>query len=338
MGASGSRWGGPTPEGGADVPVEWRFAAGDVARMRFAFSPLWELVSSLRVLRDPAAHSVHLPWLRAVRPRLAGLDLTELFALVPVRGYLPDFLTPPPDTPLPDFAAELDRVRRTPPETAMEELACVRSADPEALQRFGTDPEAGIRRVADTLRAYWKLAFEEFWPKVYGLLEADVMWRSRILATGGVRELFADLHESVTWHGDRLVAMRDCDYSGPINGDGLLLVPSAFHWPDTAIMFEPYQPLLCYPARGVGTLWTSGRPCTSGGLGALIGRTRADILTALEEPASTSALARRMELTPGAVSQHLSVLSGGGLVTRRRMGREVLYRRTPIGDALVSSA
>ncbi|MCC5578893.1 winged helix-turn-helix transcriptional regulator [Microtetraspora sp. AC03309] len=320
------------------MTIEWRFGPGDVARLRFAFSPLWEVVSSLRVLRDPAGHSLHLPWLRVVRPRLAGLDLTELFALVPMRGYLPDFLTPPPDTPLPDFAVELETVRRTRPRTAAEEVACVRSSDPETLRRFAKDPEAGIQRVADTLRAYWRLAFEEFWPKVYGLLEADVMWRSRILATGGVRELFADLHEAVTWHGDRLMIDKCHDFAGPISGDGLLLVPSAFYWPGVAMMHEPYQPLVYYPARGVGNLWTSGRPCTPGGLGALIGRTRADILTALEEPASTSALARRMELTPGAVSQHLSVLSGGGLVTRRRMGREVLYRRTPIGDALVSSA
>ncbi|WP_066936327.1 DUF5937 family protein [Microtetraspora fusca] len=318
------------------MSIEWWFAPGDVARLRFAFSPLWELVSSLRVLRQPGRHSVHLPWLRAVRPRVAGLDLSELYSLVPMRGYLPDFLTPPPDTTLPDFAAELERVRRTRPATALEELAHVRSPDPEALRRFADDPEAGIRRVSDTLWHLWTVAMEEFWPRVYGVLEADVMRRSRILATGGVQEVFADLHDSVTWYGDRLVAAKEWNHSGPITGDGLLLVPSAFHWPEVAIMCEPYQPLLCYPAWGVGTLWTTGRPCTSGGLSALIGRTRAGILTALEEPVSTSALARRMDLTPGAVSQHLTVLSGGGLVTRQRMGREVLYRRTSMGDALVS--
>ncbi|MFC7643660.1 hypothetical protein ACFQX6_24940 [Streptosporangium lutulentum] len=86
-----------------------------MAGVRFAFSPIWELVASLRTLRDPARHSLHLPWLRAVRPRLADLDLSELFALVPLRGYLVDFVTPTPETPMPDFAADLDRVRRTPP-------------------------------------------------------------------------------------------------------------------------------------------------------------------------------------------------------------------------------
>src|SRR5262249_36823356 len=50
---------------------------------------------SLIVLRAPASHALHLPWVRATRPLAAGLDLSELFALVPVRGDTADFLAPP---------------------------------------------------------------------------------------------------------------------------------------------------------------------------------------------------------------------------------------------------
>jgi DNA-binding transcriptional ArsR family regulator len=320
------------------VTIEWWFGPDDVARLRFAFSPMWELVSSLRVLRAPARHPLHLPWLRAVRPRLRDVDMSELFALVPVTGYMPDFLTPPPDTPLPDFMAELDRVRRTPPDQASDEVAWTQSADAEAIARFQEDPAGGVQRAADRLHEYWEIAFEEFWPAIHGLLEADVLWRSRRLATGGVRELFGDLHASVTWQGDRLITAKSHDHAGSVGGEGLVLVPSAFNWLDVAIMYEPYQPMLSYPARGIGTLWSSGAPCTPGALSALIGRSRARILTALEDLASTTALARRLELTPGAVSQHLAVLSDGGLVTRRRLGREVLYGRTSMGDALVRGA
>ncbi|GII60082.1 transcriptional regulator [Sphaerisporangium krabiense] len=318
------------------MSVQWRFAADDLARLRFAFSPMWELVASLRVLHAPARHSVHLPWLRAVRPRLGALDLAELLALVPAHGYMADFLTPPPDTPLPDFAAELDRVRQAVPEMAAEEAGRVDTPDRQAIARFRDDPVAGVRRVAGTLAAYWELALAEFWPRVYGLLEADVMWRSRRLATGGAHELFADLHPGVHWHGDRLTTTTGgCGHSGGLGGDGLLLVPSAFRWPDIATMTEPYQAMLVYPARGIGTLWDDGPPPAPEALASLIGRTRAQLLLSLRDPASTTALARRMSLTPGAVSQHLSVLSGNGLVARRRLGREVLYRRTPTGDALV---
>ncbi len=315
--------------------VEWIFAPDDVARIRFAFSPIWELVASLRVLRDPARHSLHLPWLRAVRPRLAGTDLSELFALVPLHGYIVDFVTPTPQTPMPDFSAELDRVRRTPPERAAGEAARVSGTDPRVVERFLADPEAGVARCADILERYWETAFAEFWPRIYGLLEADVLRRSRQLATGGARELFADLHPNVRWLGDRLVVARRWSHSSSLGGDGLVLVPTSFSWPDVTVMVEPYQPMLIYPVTGAGTLWTSGPPPAPGALAALLGQTRAQILTALADPVTTSALARRMALTPGAVSQHLKVLVDGGLATRRRLGREVVYRRTPVGDSLV---
>jgi DNA-binding transcriptional ArsR family regulator len=65
-----------------------------------------------------------------------------------------------------------------------------------------------------------------------------------------------------------------------------------------------------------------------------MGATRARILTALDAPQSTTELAAQLGLTPGAVSQHLSVLTKAGLAARRRDRRVVLYARTELGDAL----
>jgi DNA-binding transcriptional ArsR family regulator len=45
-----------------------------------------------------------------------------------------------------------------------------------------------------------------------------------------------------------------------------------------------------------------------------------------------------MSVTPGAVSQHLSVLLDAGMVTRSRVGRLVLYRRTRSGDMLADAS
>lgn len=101
-------------------------------------------------------------------------------------------------------------------------------------------------------------------------------------------------------------------------------------------MIEPYQPTISYPARGIATLW-EGAPPTSDALIALIGRTRAHLLIALAEPVSTTKLARQLSITPGAASQHLSVLLDAGLATRSRVGRLVLYRRTQSGDALTEA-
>jgi DNA-binding transcriptional ArsR family regulator len=44
--------------------VELFFTTEDVARTRFAFSALGETVQSVRVLRDPGAYPIHVPWIR----------------------------------------------------------------------------------------------------------------------------------------------------------------------------------------------------------------------------------------------------------------------------------
>ncbi|MFE7558479.1 hypothetical protein [Kitasatospora sp. NPDC057500] len=43
---------------------------------------------------------------------------------------------------------------------------------------------------------------------------------------------------------------------------------------------------------------------------------------------------RRASRAPSAVSQHLRVLRAAGLPARARDGRQVLYRRTALGDRL----
>lgn len=316
--------------------IEWRFTPEDVARIRFAFSPLWELVLSLVVLRAPAQHSLHLPWVRSVRPRLTGLDLSELFALTPVRGIVADFLSPPPTSPLPDFAAELELIRDTPKKRILADITDVPGIPKTIAARIREDPRAAVNRVANSLQAYWDLALAEFWPRIQALLEADVMWRSRRLAIGGAHALFEDLHETVTWQGDRLSATDPWQYRGSLSGEGLLLVPSAMAWPSVRKMVEPYQPVIAYPVRGIATLWETGDPPSSEALRALLGRTRAQLLTALAEPSSTTVLAGRLAITPGAVSQHLSVLRASGLVSRTRVGGSVLYGRTTRGDTLVT--
>lgn len=316
--------------------IEWSFESEDVARLRFAFSPLWEAINSLIVLRAPAAHALHMPWIRETLPKVVELDLTELFALVPVRGPTADFLDPPPTSPLPQFDAELEAVRRTPPERVIAELREVPGLPPAVARRIRRDPAAAVARLADALQAYWKTALADHWPRIQALLEADVLWRSRRLTQGGASALFDDLHETITWYGDRLTAADPYEYSGALSGQGLLLVPAVMPWPNVRKLIEPYQPTLVYPVRGILALWESGAPPAPDALAALIGRTRASLLAALAQPAATTDLAKRLSITPGAVSQHLAVLHDCGLVARSRVGRSVLYRRTRNGDMLLS--
>jgi len=92
-----------------------------------------------------------------------------------------------------------------------------------------------------------------------------------------------------------------------------------------------------YAARGAGRVWECGPDAeTADALGALLGRTRATILTRLAIPLSTTQLARELEQSPATISQHLSILRRNGLLTSWRSGRSVLYRRTPLASSFVA--
>ena len=72
--------------------------------------------------------------------------------------------------------------------------------------------------------------------------------------------------------------------------------------------------------------------------GALADPTRRQVLSSLaEQPGLTaSRLAGELPMTRQAVSKHLHALSGAGLVTARREGRETRYTITPapLADAM----
>ena len=191
--------------------IAYRFGRDDLLRTRFAISPLFELVGSVRVLRDPGAHSVHLPWVREARARLEGLDYALLEALDPGHGpYAPDFVAPPPRTPLPDVGEELARVRATPPERVRLELGwAFEGAEPPAIARpLLEDTERALDGLVALMAEYWERAMAPWWQAVSAVLEADIRQRSRHLAGGGALELFAGLHPDVRWEDGALIVDR----------------------------------------------------------------------------------------------------------------------------------
>jgi DNA-binding transcriptional ArsR family regulator len=318
--------------------IRFEFAFEDLVRTRLAISPMWETAAAIRAQRKPELISLHLPWIKRVRPAIADLDLSLAFALLPPRGYIADFLTPPPSTPLAQFEDELELVRST----SAEQIV----ADVETLQRFNPgpdllpfldDPVGSVAALAESLEEFWHRAIEPDWPRIRSLLEADVMYRSRLLSEGGVERLFADLHPDVSWCDGAIEVKMECAEEAQLDGRGLLLVPSAFSCHRTSAMTEPpWQPTVVYPARGVGLLWEA-TPAPDGALIKVVGRSRAQLLTDLDAPRSTSDLAERLGMTPGGVSQHLTALRDSGLVSSRRHGRQVLYCRSQLADELVGT-
>jgi DNA-binding transcriptional ArsR family regulator len=325
--------------------LDLEFSTGDLARTRFACSPLWECVAALRALRQPAAHALHRPWLAVAAPRVAELRSSERIALLdalvpPPPRALPSFLAPTPAVPSPDLDDELAALRAVPAEEVRAELDRTRGVRTASLRELYAHPSSGLDRLAGEIRAFWEAALAEDWPRVRALLEADVLYRAREQTDGGPARLFNALDPAIRWRGDTL-SIRLVHHSAAqrLDGRGVVLVPSAFAWPRVLVKTGPVWPVTVrYPPRGVGLLWTTDRPAAPDALAGVLGATRAMLLTALASPASTTELARRLRLSPGAVSQQLTALRAAGLVTARRSGRYVLYTRTAVADAFLTAA
>src|SRR5919109_642384 len=194
------------------------FTADDLARTRFACSPLWEAIESLRMRQDQAAAVVHAPFIRASARRLDGFDdLGELLLLVPPHGYIPDFLTPPPVEALPSIEAEFELLRATPVERVRTEVA----------RAYLERPAWALDRLVDLLAEYWQRALEPEWPRVRALLEREVSERARQQALHGTGSLLGDLHPAISWRSGTL-RLRRARRPGRVElaGRGLSVIPN----------------------------------------------------------------------------------------------------------------
>ncbi len=318
---------------------ELAFSTVDLALTRFAISPMWQVVTSFRLLIGGSAHPVHARWIEQVRPRLAACGLASgwLAELVPVEGYLADFLTPLPADHAGTLAAELAAIRATPAPLVVADLDILGHTGGRT-RALRCNPEARLARVTEEIEAYWEIALAPYWARIRALLEADVFRRMRQVAERGSAHLLNDLHTTLKWDDNTLrMVRRYCGLSRAKTGPGLVLVPSAFATRVLTWSRQEVSPQISYPARGVGTLWEHRPVPRAEGVAAVIGRSRTMLLTELETPASTTDLARRTGISAAAVSQHLTALRGAGMVSAHRAGRSVLYARTAVAESLLVS-
>ncbi|KDN86024.1 DUF5937 family protein [Kitasatospora cheerisanensis] len=318
--------------------LTWKFSAQDLARTRFAHSPLCELATSVEVLKDPGRSAVHLPWIREARARLAGVSWELLSQLVRLPTlYVPDFLTPVPTAGSPTLDEQLVRLAALPAAAVRRDLGRMEGEPPPLVAELARDPEAGLARLVGELRAYWAAAIAPSWTRIERLVEGEILRRARQLAAGGPAGLFADLHPSVSWEHDLLrIGHRHFDADRRLDGErGLVLVPTVFAWPGVFSQLNPpWQPGLIYPPRGVATLWEAEAAGTPEGLARVLGRARVRLLAELDVPATTTELAARTGLSAPTVSHHLHALHAAGLAARHRTGRTVLYLRTAAAELL----
>jgi DNA-binding transcriptional ArsR family regulator len=329
----------------------------DLAATRFAISPLSETVRAVQLLGGRDTPAVNAPWGRWARRELGWrpLRLPRLWPLI-VNGLptYPEFLVPAPEVRMPGFAAELARLRATPAMSVRASLHRVWEGHPwpESARELAARPRESLAEIAAELGECHDRLIAPHWERIRPVLEADIAYRAGLLAGGGARSLFSDLHPDLRWSGGTLM-LTDTDQGPPVfkimlGPDGVVLMPSVFNWPQVSLSrATSTQTIMLYPARGAATVWEGGAWAGSAWAGegggreeaaeALLGAPRVRLLAALRSPATTTALARRLGVTPSAVSQHLAVLHRGGLVDKRRSGRAVLYQTTALGLALLGA-
>ncbi|MCP2322619.1 DNA-binding transcriptional ArsR family regulator [Hamadaea flava] len=318
------------------MAVTLRFSPDDLLRCRFAVSPMLETVSAVRLLSPSEDPGPHRRWLSTVDRQ--SLDLRPLHLLLPRRGYAPDFLSPPPSGRAARFADELRAVATTDHQQIRRELRRSLADTPGAMESptgrlLLGEPARVLAMLVELLRRAWEVLVEPVWPQVRGLLDADVSFQSRRLAEGGLDRLFAELHPRLRWGNGVLTREYGDDDHRDLQGEGLILVPSAFKWDQVVVIVDPpWQPAVVYPARGLGTLWQPPASDRQAALGRLMGKTRAALLADLGSPTSTTVLAHRHALAAGTISEHLTVLRDAGFVVGERHRHEIRYRRTPLGE------
>ncbi|MFD8631759.1 ArsR/SmtB family transcription factor [Streptomyces sp. NPDC059533] len=323
--------------------LRFEVSVEDLLRSRFALSPAMDLCFLLRSL---AGQGQPLPraWATRLLPAFERLRReSELDAVLALHTQQsgPNFVAPPPRGLNQTWADDLAVIRATPLEAARLEIA-TNATGPSARDprvRAVLDSPDAVSRIAEAMDRAWHELLAADWPQLRAICERDVVHRVGVIGEHGWVTTIESLHPGIASRagGIEIGFLRGGTLR--LAGDGLLVIPSVFVGHVAAHMEDPWPRTLIYPARGTVALWgeqeTVPRPDA---LTALVGRARARLLLALDAPASTSHLARSLAMAPGAVGDHLAILRGAGLLVRARSGRSVLYRRSPLGEALVAGS
>ncbi|MER5768212.1 ArsR/SmtB family transcription factor [Streptomyces sp. NPDC001985] len=335
------------------------FTGDDLARVRMATRPdaLWETILSFHRLRERRRAQMFGEWRTETRTRLNG-ETSLLSALVPPRGYFPDFLTPREGSG--GLEAGLEAIRGTAPGRLHSELALVTAAagtTPEQKSDRTTERPAEraaeragrlaglaegraepLARLLSVLRSYHRAAIEPYWAHIQARVEADRAVRGRALLDGGTAELLGSLPPVLRWRAPVLESDYPVDREVTLDGRGLLLQPSFFCRGTPVVYRDPsLPPVLVYPAAHSPepAFGESAGTALGPSLGRLVGHTRSAVLQAIRYGCTTSELARRAGVSLASASQHAAVLREAGLVLTLRHGNAVLHTLTPLGAALL---
>lgn len=315
----------------------------DMTEIRFAYSPLIEMVTSYKVYSRSNTDARFRPWIEEAREALSHVDLPYMNDLIFGGSYIPDFVTPTPLTTRESIEVVLESVLETPEDIVRSNIktAIGFSGETAIRQQFLAYPRESLFCLVEELRLYWQRALSRHWSRINAVLEGDILYRARRLALEGTNGLFEDLSPTMTFQPGRIVISKPQQACDPfqdtsLRGNGLQLVPVVFSKSDIMWQIDSdWHPMLIYNARGTGLWWQPAKDSNQA-LELTLGAGRASVLQALITPLSTGELAQKLQVSSGAISQHLGRLNEAGLVEPHRSGKRVYYQLTQRGEGLLA--
>jgi DNA-binding transcriptional ArsR family regulator len=307
--------------------------AEDLLRTKFASepAPLIDLGNALAALQrsDPLFRT----WRRGAAARLPAAS-RPLLDLIPATATGPLFLDPISTS----LAEGLEEVQRTPTGLVRGELQRLYPAGPHVpWARLLADRDRQTWRDVDAaLRLGYHALVAGAAARARQGYQAELAWRSRMIAESGIQATLSALHPSIGWDGSVLQINSANHRELHPGGNGLTLMPSVywtggpmFTWhPDgsLAIVYAALTPLPLISQ-------TRGDPLAS-----LLGHTRAALLRQTATDQTTTDLARELRISLATVSTHTKTLRAAGLITTTRAGKTVLHSITSLGDRLLHAS
>jgi DNA-binding transcriptional ArsR family regulator len=310
----------------------------DLLRIRHTpgAGPLTETMHSLVALQPGSGSAGLDTWkrrmLRAAAPHLRGLaplatgdTHLDLAAIAGPHRDMTDGISA-------ILAADRERVQHE-----LDRYATRIGHLPTPLSRFAADRHQRAQLMGH-LDAYHRTAVGPWWPAIRDLQHAEHVHRASVAINGGIDALLTTLHPELRWVGTSLELLGRADHTINLHGRGITLTPSMFLRRPAANADHTGQVTLTYPVRldhdVVTAVW--GAPPPHGALGSVLGRSRAELLTAIRDgTSSTGLLAQRNGTSAAAVSQQTKLLRRAGLISTTREGQLVRHTLTSRGTHLL---
>jgi DNA-binding transcriptional ArsR family regulator len=320
------------------------FTTQDLARTRVAEAllPLTELELAARALQDRSQPVRLDAWRLRARARLP-VQARMALSLIPPVGWSPSL-----------FEAQAGRAKEV-----LEQVYAARSGEFNvhlgfvaerrpipSWARHLADDMALYKQFVDGLASLYAALVSPYEARLTDLFMADRSVRMRQLVGGGIERLFAQLNPRwMRWNSPVLEIrmVNGTDFDLHLEGQGILLMPSMFGTRSIINHLAEPQPIVSYPAghdkplRSL-TAFAAEAPKSRSAISALLGTTRAAVLTTIAEHpgCSTKELAALAGIAPASASEHAAVLRQAGLINTVRHRNTAIHNPTELGIALLN--